>query len=279
MVDLECFNTDSWTAGVIGLGYVGLPFAINATEHRLSCVGYDIDHARVRLLAGGTSDIVDVSDRDLAEALAGGLTLTSDPTALAECDAIFVCVPSPLGRHHEPDLSYIQAAADTAARHVKPGALVSLESTSYPGTTDEVLLARLRSQGFTLDEDVYVAFSPERINPGHGSPISEIAKVVGGASEVSGEIAAAAYRRLFDQVHLVSSTKVAEMTKLLENTYRSVNIALANEMAMLCRVLDIDIWEVIDAAATKPSGFTFLPRPWRRRSLHSPGPSIPDVES
>lgn len=256
------FTHESWKAGIIGLGYVGLPLAVNAVEHGLTCVGYDVDTSKVALLTTGESDIDDVSDEVLKGALATGLRVTADPEELADCDAFFICVPSPLGRNREPDLSFIESASDTVAEHARPGGLVVLESTSYPGTTDEYVVPPLTSKGFTLDHDIYIAFSPERVDPGQSIAMSAIPKVVGGVSEISGTVATAAYRRMFDHVHTVSSARVAEMTKLLENTYRSVNIALANEMAILGRALNIDMWEVIDAASTKPFGFqAFYPGP------------------
>lgn len=256
------FTHEPWKAGVIGLGYVGLPLAVNAVQHGVPCVGYDLNLSKVSLLRSGESDVADISSDALERALESGLTVTADASELSDCDAFFICVPSPLGRNREPDLSFIEAAAKTVASQARPGSLVVLESTSYPGTTEEYVVAPLTTKGFTLDRDIFVAFSPERVDPGQATPISEIPKVVGGVSKMSGTAATAAYRRMFDEVHVVSSARVAEMTKLLENTYRSVNIALANEMALLGRALNIDIWEVIDAASTKPFGFqAFYPGP------------------
>ncbi len=256
------FAKDSWTAAVIGLGYVGLPFAVNATRRGIGVVGFDINGPKIAAILRGDSPIDDVADEDLLSALALGMVVTSDPAAIEGLDAYFICVPSPLGRNREPDLSNIRSAASLIAKVVGPGALVSLESTTYPGTTEDIILRSLTDAGLMLDTDVFVAYSPERVDPGSGLGISGIPKVVGGVSVTSGLVAAAAYGRLVDDVHLVSDSKVAELSKLLENTYRSVNIALANEMAQLADELDVSIWETIEAAATKPFGFeAFYPGP------------------
>ncbi len=256
------FAEEPWTAGVIGLGYVGLPLAVGMTQKGLGVLGFDVSEEHVERLASGRSTIGDVPGATLRDALDAGLTVSTHPAVLTAADAIFVCVPSPLGRHREPDLSYIHSAAETVAAVVKPGTLVSLESTTYPGTTEEVMVEAATSGGLVLDEDVFVAFSPERVDPGRDISTGDIPKVVGGVSPVSTEVAAAAYRRVVSSVHPVSSARIAEMAKLLENTYRSVNIALINEMAQLAHELDIDIWEVVDAAATKPFGFqAFYPGP------------------
>jgi UDP-N-acetyl-D-glucosamine dehydrogenase len=256
------FADDRWTAGVIGLGYVGLPLAVAAAEGGLPAIGFDISSERVAGLASGSSHVDDISDEALARALDAGLVVTTDPSQLAECDAVFICVPSPLGRNRQPDLSYIESAAATVAGAAQPGVLISLESTTYPGTTEDLIVPAVAAAGLHLDQDAFVAFSPERVNPGGGIAPGDIPKVVGGATPASGRVAAAAYGRLFGAVHLVSSARAAEMAKLLENTYRAVNIAMVNEMAQLAHELEIDIWEVIDAAATKPFGFqAFYPGP------------------
>ncbi len=188
--------------------------------------------------------------------------MTSDAARLGTADAIFICVPSPLGRNREPDLSHIRAAATTVTDVARPGMLVSLESTTYPGTTEDLIVPAVEAAGLTVDADVFVAFSPERVSPGDKPTTGDIPKVVGGVTALSTEVAAAAYSRIVPDVHKVSSSRVAEMTKLLENTYRAVNIGLVNEMAQLADELGIDIWEVIDAAATKPFGFQpFYPGP------------------
>jgi UDP-N-acetyl-D-glucosamine dehydrogenase len=256
------FRTEPWTAGVIGLGYVGLPLAITAAEAGLGVVGFDIAEQRVAALTRGESHIEDVPDVELRAALDAGATFTTDQAALADADAIFVAVPSPLGRNRQPDMSHIERAAQTISRIARPGQLVSLESTTYPGTTEEHLLPAVLEAGLELDRDVFVAFSPERIDPGNVLQTGDIPKVVGGVTELSGDVAAAAYGRLVSKVHLVSSARAAELTKLLENTYRAVNIALVNEMAQVAHAFDIDIWEVVEAAATKPFGFQpFYPGP------------------
>jgi len=256
------FRTDTWTVGVIGLGYVGLPLAVTAAERGLQVIGYDVAGAKVSALMSGVSHVGDISDEELKVALHAGARFTTDEQLLAEADAIFIAVPSPLGRNRQPDLSYIESAAQTVTRIARPGQLISLESTTYPGTTEDHLVPAVEAAGLTIDEDVFVAFSPERIDPGNVLQTAQIPKVVGGVTPLSGEVASAAYRRLVDTVHTVSSARAAELTKLLENTYRSVNIAMVNELAQVADVFDIDIWEVVDAAATKPFGFqAFYPGP------------------
>ncbi|CAN5863662.1 nucleotide sugar dehydrogenase [soil metagenome] len=259
---IDRFATGRWTAGVIGLGYVGLPLAVTASHQGLGVVGFDVSAELVHALMDGRSHIDDVPDEELKESLAAGARFTDDATALAEADAIFICVPSPLGRNRQPDLSFIEAAAQTVANVARPGQLISLESTTYPGTTEDIIVPAVERAGLTIDEDVFVAFSPERVSPGDVMKTADIPKVVGGATELSGLVAEAAYGRLVPSTYLVSSARAAEMAKLLENTYRAINIGLVNEMAQLAHELDIDIWEVVDAAATKPFGFhAFYPGP------------------
>lgn len=256
------FAAERWTGGVIGLGYVGLPLAVTMVSKGLRAIGYDQSPQRVEMLNQSVSPVEDVSDAELADALANGLEITTDRSRLADSDAIFICVPSPLSRNREPDLSYIRSAADTVAAVVRPGMLISLESTTYPGTTDDILVPAVTQGGLVLDEDVFVAFSPERVSPGSELKTADIPKVVGGVAPKSSVVATAAYRRVVASVHSVSSARAAEMAKLLENTYRAVNIGLINEMAQLANELDISIWEVVDAAATKPFGFQpFYPGP------------------
>jgi UDP-N-acetyl-D-glucosamine dehydrogenase len=256
------YAEERWTAGIVGLGYVGLPLAVTAANAGLNVVGFDVDEAYIARLGRGDSPIEDVPDEQLAGALATGLEVTSDPGRLAEADAVFICVPSPLGRNREPDLSYIRAAAQTVASVAHPDMLVSLESTTYPGTTDDIIVPALTAAGLELDRDVWVAFSPERVSPGDVLKTPDIPKLVGGVTEESTAVATAAYRRLVASVHPVSTAAVAEMAKLFENTYRAVNIGLANEMGQLAHALGIDIWEVIEAADTKPFGFqAFYPGP------------------
>ena len=280
------FAGGDWTLGVIGLGYVGLPLAMTAARAGVGVIGFDVAADRVAALGGGRSHVEDVSDAELAAAVASGARFTADETDLAAADALVIAVPSPLGRNRQPDMSFIEAAAATVARVARPGQLVSLESTTYPGTTEEHLVPAVAAAGLTLDVDVFVAFSPERIDPGNVLQTHQIPKIVGGVSEVSSRVAAAAYGRLVEHVHVVGSARAAELTKLLENTYRSVNIALVNELAQVAHAFDVDIWEVVEAAATKPFGFqAFYPGPgvgghcipldpqylaWRARELRAP---------
>ncbi len=275
-----------WTLGVVGLGYVGLPLVMTAVRAGVGVVGFDVATDRIAALSGGRSHVEDVSDAELAAALAAGARFTADEAVLTGVDAIVIAVPSPLGRNRQPDMSYIEAAAATVARVARPGQLVSLESTTYPGTTEEHLVPAVVAAGLTVDVDAFVAFSPERIDPGNALQTHQIPKIVGGISAVSSRVAAAAYGRLVERVHVVGSARAAELTKLLENTYRSVNIALVNELAQVAHAFDVDIWEVVEAAATKPFGFqAFYPGPgvgghcipldpqylaWRARELRAP---------
>ena len=253
---------DTLRVGVIGLGYVGLPLAVTAAQRGAEVVGFDVDDAKVARIGDGRSHVEDVTDADLADALHLGARFTSDEAALSEADALLIAVPSPLGRNRQPDTSYIEAAAATVTRVARPGQLVSLESTTYPGTTEDHLVPAVEAAGLTLDEDVFVAYSPERVDPGNPLGTGVIPKVVGGVTPLSGAVAAAVYGRLVEAVHAVSSARAAELTKLLENTYRAVNIAMVNELTQVADAFGIDIWEVIDAAATKPFGFqAFYPGP------------------
>jgi UDP-N-acetyl-D-glucosamine dehydrogenase len=256
------FRDEAWTAGVIGLGYVGLPLAVAASEAGLDVIGFDISEDLIGKLSAGTSHVGDVSDAELKAALGRGATFTADASQLAKADAIFIAVPSPLGRNRQPDTSFITSAAEIISAVARPGQLVSLESTTYPGTTDEIIVPALETAGLTLDHDVFACFSPERVDPGNKLSTADIPKVVGGVTSLSGEVAAAAYGRFVTAVHVVTTARAAELTKLLENTYRAVNIALVNELAQISHAFDVDVWEVIDAAATKPFGFqAFYPGP------------------
>jgi UDP-N-acetyl-D-glucosamine dehydrogenase len=277
---------DRWTVGVVGLGYVGLPIAAAASRAGLAVIGFDVSERVVDGLAAGRSHVGDVSSQELRAALDAGMEVTADAQRLGDADVLLLCVPSPLGRNRTPDTSFIEAAAETIAAVARPGQLIALESTTYPGSTEDALIPAVERAGLTLDEDVWVAFSPERVDPGNQLGPSDIPKVVGGVTPRSGEVAAAAYGRLVSKIHVVSSARAAELTKLLENTYRAVNIAMVNELAQLAHELDIDIWEVVDAAATKPFGFQpFRPGPgvgghcipldpqylaWRARELKFP---------
>lgn len=249
---------------MIGLGYVGLPLAVEFARSGVATIGFDIDAERTEAIARGNSYVADVKSDDL-RAVVDGLTLsaTTDFAELAGVDTINVCVPTPLRKTRDPDLSHVVAAVDQVAAHLRPGKLVVLESTTYPGTVDEVVLPRLEAGGLRAGRDFYLAFSPERIDPGNREwTTRNIPRVVGGIDARSTEAAAALYENIVERVVPVSSPRVAEMVKLLENTFRAVNIGMVNELALMCRGLDIDVWEVIDAARTKPFGFMpFYPGP------------------
>ncbi|MDX6405911.1 MAG: UDP-N-acetyl-D-glucosamine dehydrogenase [Blastocatellia bacterium] len=250
--------------GVIGLGYVGLPLATEFANRGFKATGFEVDEKKVEQINAGHSYIGDVSTRQVKESVdAGRLRATIDFDHLMECDAIIICVPTPLRKTKEPDVSFILAAAEEIKQRLRRGQLVILESTTYPGTTDEVLLPMLASTGLKLDEDFLLAFSPERVDPGNPEfQTHNIPKVVGGVTDDSTETATQLYSQVVNDVHSVSSARVAEAAKLLENTFRAVNIGMANEMARLCYALNIDTWEVIRAAATKPFGFMpFYPGP------------------
>jgi UDP-N-acetyl-D-glucosamine dehydrogenase len=261
---LNRLNERRAVVGVIGLGYVGLPLAVEFAQRGLRVIGFDLDRSRVDLINRGQSYIPDVPTEIVAVLVERGkLSAATDFAHLADTDAVIICVPTPLRKTKEPDISYILAAAEQVKAHLHSPQLVVLESTTYPGTTDEVVLPMLKETGLVLDKDFYLAFSPERVDPGNKQfQTHNIPKVIGGVSAASTEIAGALYQTIVDDVHKVSSARVAETAKLLENTYRSVNIGLVNEMAQLCYHLGIDSWEVIEAAATKPFGFmAFYPGP------------------
>ena len=261
---LNKLNERRAVVGVIGLGYVGLPLAVEFARGGLKVIGFDLDRSRVDTINEGRSYIPDVPTEMVAALVERGkLSAATDFSHLSETDAVIICVPTPLRKTKEPDISYILAAAEQVKSHLHSPQLVVLESTTYPGTTDEVVLPMLKETGLGLDKDFYLAFSPERVDPGNRQfQTHNIPKVVGGVSTLSTEIAAALYQTIVNEVHKVSSARVAETAKLLENTYRSVNIGLVNEMAQLCYHLGIDSWEVIEAAATKPFGFmAFYPGP------------------
>jgi UDP-N-acetyl-D-glucosamine dehydrogenase len=249
---------------VIGLGYVGLPLVVEFARLGFPVTGLDVDQERVTAINQGQSYIQDVSDTEVAKAVeAGYLDATTDYEVLREIDAIFICVPTPFTKTKTPDLSYVIAAAEEIVHRLKPEQLIILQSTTYPGTTEEDVLPILEGSGLVAGQDFYLAFSPERTNPGDRQhTVRNTPKVVGGVTPRCGELAQLLLAHLMPQVHLVSSPRAAEMTKLLENIYRSVNIALVNELAKLCERMDIDIWEVIEAASTKPFGFMpFFPGP------------------
>ena len=250
--------------GVIGLGYVGLPLALEMTRSGFRVTGIDIDRIRVDSVNAGISYVVDIASEDLlAAVVSGNLRGTQSFAALESLDAISICVPTPLRKSKDPDLSYIVAAAEAIHNHLRPGKLIVLESTTYPGTTRELVLPILQKSGLKVGRDFFLAFSPERVDPGNKTyNTRNIPKVIGGITPSCTEIASLLYRHFVEQIVPVSCSESAEMVKLLENTFRSVNIALANEMARMCRKLDINVWEVIEAAKTKPFGFMpFYPGP------------------
>jgi UDP-N-acetyl-D-glucosamine dehydrogenase len=262
MIDL--ITDRSARIGVIGLGYVGLPLVVEFAQQGFTATGFEVDAHKAAEINAGRSYIGDVPEAAVKEMVdAGRLSATLDFQNLKDCDAIIICVPTPLRKTKEPDVSYILAAAEEIQKNLRRGQLVVLESTTYPGTTDEVLLPMFEATGLRLDEDFLLAFSPERVDPGNPQfQTHNIPKVVGGSTEDSTVVAAHLYSQIVKDVHAVSSARVAEAAKLLENTFRAVNIGMANEMARLCYALGIDTWEVIRAAATKPFGFmAFYPGP------------------
>ena len=250
--------------GIIGLGYVGLPLAVELGRAGFRVLGYDVSTRVVDGLNAGRSHIKDISDADLQEVLtAGRFEATADPARLGEPDAISICVPTPLGKYKDPDVSYIVAATEAVTATLRRGQAIILESTTYPGTTREIMLPALESTGLRVGEDFFLAFSPERVDPGNERyHTRNTPKVVGGITEACRRVCCALYQPAIDSLVPVSSTEAAELVKLLENTFRSVNIGLVNEMAIVCEKLGVNVWEVIDAAATKPFGFMkFTPGP------------------
>ena len=250
--------------GVIGLGYVGLPLLVEFARKGFDSTGFEVDEWKAAEINSGRSYIGDVPESNLKELAASGiLRATVEFEQLKNCDAIIICVPTPLRKTKEPDVSYILSAAEEITKCLRRGQLIVLESTTYPGTTDEILLPMFEDTGLKLDEDFLLAFSPERVDPGNPNfQTHNIPKVVGGCTDDSTEVATTLYAQIVNEVHSVSSARVAEAAKLLENTFRAVNIGMANEMARLCYTLGIDTWEVIRAAATKPFGFMpFYPGP------------------
>lgn len=250
--------------GVIGLGYVGLPLIVEFCLKGFQSVGFEVDEKKTSEINAGRSYIVDVTNENVQKCVSEGkLTATTDFSQLEACDVIIICVPTPLRKTKDPDMSYILTAGGEIQNYMRRGQLIVLESTTYPGTTDEVLLPMFEEKGFKLDEDFLIAFSPERVDPGNPQfQTHNIPKVVGGVSADSTEVSAMLYGTIVGQVHAVSSARVAEAAKLWENTFRAINIGMANEMAKLCNALGIDTWEVVRAAATKPFGFMpFYPGP------------------
>lgn len=250
--------------GVLGLGYVGLPLACEAALENFSVIGIDLDPAKIEAIRAGKSYIRDVSDSTLAEAAgAGKFTATNDLSELRRCDVIVIAVPTPLTKNLAPDLSYIISAGESIAENLRAGQLVTLESTTYPGTTEEVLQPLLEATGLKAGSDFYLAHSPERVDPGNKThQTKNTPKVVGGVDERSLEVATEFYSAFIDQVVKVSSARSAELVKVYENVFRAVNVGLVNELAMLCDRMDLNVWEVLDAAYTKPFGILpFYPGP------------------
>ena len=253
------------TFGVIGLGYVGLPLCVEAAESgALKVIGFDVNKQVVEGVNSGCSHIQDLTDDEVGSLRKRGLIeATCDMSRLAECDAISICVPTPLSKTRDPDVSYISAASDAVAATLRPGQLIVLESTTYPGTTREVLKPRLESTGLVAGKDFHLCFSPERVDPGNKTwTTSNTPKVIGGLTEACGDVGQSFYEKFIDKLVRVSSLEAAELTKILENTFRAVNIGLVNEIALIADRLGVDVWETIEAAATKPFGFMkFSPGP------------------
>ena len=261
---LSKIDDKSACIAVVGLGYVGLPLALEFAAAGFRVIGYDVSERVVKKLTAGESHIQDVSSEELAKHLKSGkFTATSDETKLCEADAVSIAVPTPLAKTRDPDMSYVLAVAEAISRTAHAGLLVVLESTTYPGTTRDLLQPKLEDAGFTVGEDVFLAFSPERVDPGNPKwNTKNTPKVVGGVTPACTEVASALYASCLDTIVPVSSPETAELVKLLENTFRAVNIGMVNELAIVCDKLGVDVWEVIDAAATKPFGFMkFTPGP------------------
>ena len=257
-------SQDIVTFGVIGLGYVGLPLSVEAGRSGLKVIGFDVNDAVVTGVNAGRSHIQDLTDADVAALLEQGLLeATTDMSRLAECDAVSICVPTPLSKTRDPDVSYVIAASEAVAAALRPGQLIVLESTTYPGTTREVMQPTLERTGLVVGEDFHLCFSPERVDPGNETwTTKNTPKVIGGLTAACRDAGAAFYERFIDSVVRVSSVEAAELTKILENTFRAVNIGLVTEVALIADLLRVDVWEVIDAAATKPFGFMkFTPGP------------------
>ena len=261
---LDRLNKRTTRAGVIGLGYVGLPLAVELARAGLDTTGFDVDQRKVDAVNEGTSYIPDVPTEDVRALVGRGLLrATADFAALAQMDTVNICVPTPLRKTKDPDMSFVIAAVEQVAKYLHPGMLVILESTTYPGTTVELVQPMLERGGLRAGVDFHLAFSPERVDPGNATfTTKNVPKVVGGVTPRCTELAAALYSCAIDTVVPVSSPRVAEMVKLLENTFRAVNIGLVNEIALMCERLGVDVWEVVDAAKTKPFGFMpFYPGP------------------
>src|SRR6476646_8862284 len=261
---LEKINTRRARTGVVGLGYVGLPLAVALAKSGFRTTGIDLDVRKIEAIRRGQSYIPDVATSDVTALTSSGkLDATADFSVVAELDTLNICVPTPLRKTKDPDMSYIVSAVESIAKYLRPGTLVSLESTTYPGTTDEVVQPLLEATGLKAGKDFFLAFSPERVDPGNPTfQTHNVPKVVGGLTPDCAKLAGALYGTAIETIVPVSSTRVAEMVKLLENTFRAVNIGLVNELALMCDKMNIDVWEVVDAAKTKPFGFmAFYPGP------------------
>ncbi len=263
---IEKIQNKTLTMGVCGLGYVGLPLAVDKARHGFKTIGFDVQQEKVDLVNAGQNYIGDVVDAELKELVESGmLSATTDFSKVCDVDFIAICVPTPLDAHQQPDISYVKNSTIEIAKYLKPGTMVVLESTTYPGTTEELLKPILeQGSGLKCGEDFYLGFSPERVDPGNlVYKTSNTPKVVGAIGDDAAEVISMVYRAILEgDVHTVSSPAVAEMEKILENTYRNINIGLVNELAILCNKMGINIWEVIDAAKTKPYGFqAFYPGP------------------
>ncbi len=257
-------NDKTAVIGIIGLGYVGLPLAVEFANNSFTVLGIDIDKKRVAQLNGGENYIADVSNKSLKQLVSSkNLSATNDFSVLTDIDVVIICVPTPLNKLNDPDVSYILNVLDQLTKYVHTDMLISLESTTYPGTTRELILPALEKRNLTVGKDFYLCFSPERIDPGNEHyQINNTPKIIGGITEKCTAVGKLLYESIIDSVVPVSSPEAAETVKLLENTFRSINIGLANEVAIMCEKLGVDVWEVIDAAATKPFGFMkFLPGP------------------
>lgn len=264
-ISIDRIRAKEITVGIVGLGYVGFPLALVFTEAGVNVIGFDIDQSKITAIAEGKSYIRHINHGRLQEAVKSKrLTATSDYRQISKCDAVIICVPTPLDHHLEPDLRFIVETSEAIAPHLQPHTIVSLESTTWPGTTEEVMQPILETKGkVKLGTDLYLCFSPEREDPGNKSfGTKNIPKLVGGANDKSLELAVALYSLAIEHVVPLSSTRVAETAKLFENIFRSVNIALVNELKIICEPMGIDVWEVIQAAGTKPFGFMpFWPGP------------------
>lgn len=260
---IDKLNSKKSTIGILGMGYVGLPLMLRYNAIGYSVLGFDVDQSKVDAIEAGKSYIEHISSNSIQNAVHNGMKVTTDFSKISDVDAIILCVPTPLNKYREPDLSYVINTLESTLPYLRKGQVISLESTTYPGTTEEELLPRIESRGFKVGTDIYLVYSPEREDPGNKNFTTHtIPKVVGGHTAECLKVGTALYEQAIDKVVPVSSTKAAEMTKLLENIHRAVNIGLVNEMKIVADRMGIDIFEVIDAAATKPFGFTaYYPGP------------------